>query len=202
MSQAQQAIVIVEVARGKPFPAILHVELDELELIDVEAIWSPERISRLRALRQKGVAAPQHVHWNWAVKALRTANVQAYRSFGIEADGEMQGLMIVRLDGTNSRLNPDRGKPLVYVDFIETAPWNAKEFSSIPRYKGVGVRLIQAAARLSRDEGFGGRLGLHTLSQSVGFYSAACEMTSLGPDSSGLEYLELTVAKAAVLINK
>ena len=91
---------------------------------------------------------------------------------------------------------------IVYVDFIETAPWNAKEYTSTPLYKGVGVRLIQAAARLSIDEGFAGRVGLHTLPQSAGFYANACEMASLGIDSNNLEYLELTAAKAAVLLKK
>jgi hypothetical protein len=106
------------------------------------------------------------------------------------------------LPGKDARLDPDKGKPLVYVDFIETAPWNAKEFTNSPLYKGVGVRLLQAAARLSIDENFAGRVGLHTLPQSAGFYANACEMTSLGVDSTKLEYLELPAAKAAVLIKK
>jgi hypothetical protein len=205
MSQEQEAVVIVERATGNPVSAILHKELEELEIIDAEIAWSPERLQRLRELRQNGVptsSLPQQVHWNWAVKAVHTAGVLAYRSFGIEAAGKMQGLMIVLLTGKNARLDPDKGKPLVYVDFIETAPWNAKEYTSTPLYKGVGVRLIQAAARLSIDESFAGRVGLHTLSQSAGFYANACEMTSLGLDSNHLEYLELTAAKAAVLLKK
>ncbi len=90
----------------------------------------------------------------------------------------------------------------MYVEFVETAPWNAKEFSSTPLYKGIGFRLIQAAARLSVDEQFGGRVGLQSLPQAVGFYANVCEMTSLGPDPNKLEYLELTAAKAAVLLSK
>lgn len=205
MSQAQEAVVIAERATGNAVPAVLHKELEELEIIDAEILWSPERLLRLRELRQNGIpksSLPQQVHWNWAVKAVHIAGVLAYRSFGIEAAGKMQGLMIVLLTGKNARLDPDKGKPLVYVDFIETAPWNAKEYTNTPLYKGVGVRLIQAAARLSIDESFAGRVGLHTLPQSAGFYTNACEMTSLGLDSNNLEYLELTAAKAAVLLKK
>lgn len=205
MSQAQEPVAIIDRATGNPVAAILHKELDELETIDAEIAWSPERLQKLRELRKKGTplnSIPQHVHWNWAVKAVQTAGVLAYRTFGIEAGGKMQGLMIVCLAGRNARLDPDKGKPLVYVDFVETAPWNAKEFTSSPLYKGVGVRMIQAAARLSIDESFGGRVGLHTLPQSAGFYANACEMTSCGMDSNNLEYLELTAAKAAVLIRK
>lgn len=203
MSQAQAVIAIADRATGHPVTAILHTELEELELIDAEIAWSPERLQKLRDLRKNGQNnIPQHVHWNWATKAVQTAGMLAFRSFGIEADGKMQGLMIVCLAGKNARLDPDKGKPLVYVDFIETAPWNAKEFTNSPLYKGIGVRLIQAAARLSIDESFAGRVGLHTLPQSTGFYANACEMTSLGIDSNNLEYLELTSAKAAVLIKK
>jgi len=207
MSQSQETVAIIELATGNPVAAILHKELDELEIIDVETAWSPERLKSLRELRQRGVAAnnlPQHVHWNWAMKAVQFSGVLAYRSFGIEAAGKMQGLMMVCLTGKNARLDPDKGKPLVYVDFIETAPWNAKEFTSTPIYKGIGVRLIQSAARLSIDESFAGRVGLHSLAQSKPFYTNACEMTALGPDTAygNLEYFELTATKAADLLKK
>jgi hypothetical protein len=207
MSQAQQAVAIIDRATGKPVPAVLHTELEELEIIDVEIAWSPERLKKLRELRQNGVpksSLPQHVHWNWALKAVQTSGVLAYRSFGIEAAGKMQGLMIVCLTGKNARLDPDKGKPLAYVEFIETAPWNAKEFTSSPTYKGVGVRLIQAAARSSIGEGFAGRVGLHSLAQSRPFYTTACEMAALGPDAAygNLDYFELTAAKAVELLKK
>jgi hypothetical protein len=207
MSQAQKVETIIERATNSFISAVLHIELDELEIIDVEIAWSPERLQKLRELRENRVpqnSLPQHVHWNWALKAVNTSGVLAYRSFGIEAAGKMQGLMIVCLVGKNARLDPDKGKPLVYVDFIETAPWNAKEFTSSPVYKGVGVRLIQAATRLSIAEGFAGRVGLHSLPQSRPFYTTACEMTALGPDVaySNLEYFELTATKAVELLKK
>lgn len=171
MSQAQVTIAIVERSTGNRVSATLHKELEELEVIDAEITWSPERLWRLRELRLNGVAGnklPQHVHWNWAMKAVQTAGVLAYRTFGIEADGKMQGLMSVCLTGYNARLDPDKGKPLVYVDFLETAPWNSKEFSNAPTYGGIGLRLIQAATRLSIDESFAGRVGLQSLPQSGG----------------------------------
>jgi len=57
--------------------------------------------------------------------------------------------------------------------------------------------MMQAAARLSGDEGFSGRVGLHSLPQSRPFYTSVCEMQALGPDPSyhHLEYFELTAAK-------
>jgi hypothetical protein len=205
MSQAQEVVEIIDRQTGKSVSATLHLGLDELELIDVEIDWAPVRLQALRDLRAKRVTTiPQHVHWNWAVKAVKHSNLIAYRSFGIEADGKMQGLMMMLLAGKTARLAPDIGRPLVYIDFVETAPWNAKEFTASPIYKGVGVRLVQAAARLSVDEGFKGRVGLHSLPQSRQFYTVACEMHALGPDSGyhNLEYFELTVSKAADLLKK
>jgi hypothetical protein len=110
MSQAQEAVAIIDRATGNPITAILHKELDELEMIDAETVWSPERLRALRELRQKGVAAnslPQHVHWNWALKAAQTSGMLAYRAFGSEFGGKMQGLMLVCLAGHNARLEPD-----------------------------------------------------------------------------------------------
>jgi len=207
MSSAQENIAIIERATGNPVTAILHKELEELEIIDVEIDWALLRLRALKTMRQKGVPAtsiPQHVHWNWAVKAIQHSTTLAYQTYGIEAAGKMQGLMMVCLAGYNARLDPDKGKPLLYIDYLETAPWNAKEFTSAPIYKLVGLRLAQVAARTSVQEGFSGRVGLHSLPQSRPFYTGSCEMQALGPDASysSLEYFELTAAKAADLLNK
>lgn len=63
---------------------------------------------------------------------------------------------------------------------------------------------MQAAARLSRDEGYAGRIELHSLPQSKPFYTGACEMQALGadPNYQNLEYYELTAAKAAEFLKK
>ena len=64
----------------------------------------------------------------------------------------------------------------------------------VPRFGGIGIRLIQAAVRLSRDEEMGGRIGLHSLPQAEVFYRDTCGMTSLGrdPDCDDLLYFEMT----------
>lgn len=207
MSQSQKAVTIVDCATGQSVPAVLRPELGEVEIINVESAWSPARLQKLAELRQNGVpkeSLPQHVHWNWAMKALHTSGGLAFRSLGVEAAGKVQGLMTVRLAGKYARLDPDRDKELVYIDFVEVAPWNAREFTDSPIYKGVGFRLVQAAARLGIAEGFAGRVGLHSLPQSKLFYANACEMTALGPDAvhNDLEYFELTAAKAVELLKK
>jgi hypothetical protein len=207
MSQSKMAVTIIDVATGNLVKAMLHEGLDDVEVIDVEISWGPKRLRAMRDMLKNGVDPadlPQHVHWNWALKTLRNAGMLTFRSFGIKAARRMQGLMLVDLSSKFAQLDPDKGKPLVYVDYVETAPWNAREFTSSPAYKGVGVRLIQAAARCSIGEGFSGRIALHSLPQSRPFYTGACEMTVLGPDANygNLEYFELPAAKAAALVQK
>ena len=189
---------LVERASGRTIPAVLHEDLDELRLIDVEIEWSPIRLRSLRQMIAAGqTTIPQHVHWNWAVKAVQN-RLLAYRTLGIEAAGKMQGLMMVILTGHLTRLAPDRNKPLVYVEFLETAPWNSREFTETPSFKGVGTRLIEAAVRLSHDEGYSGRVGLHSLPQASRFYVEGCGMTDLGPDRNyhDLPYLESPASRS------
>jgi len=188
-----------EGGKGEPVEAILHTDLNTLQLVDAEIVWSRGRLLGLRRLIECGALQfPQHVHWNWGQKAISVFPLLAYRFLGIEVEGMMQGLMMACLEGS-ARLDPDKGKPLVYVEYLETAPWNAREFTDTPRFKNVGVRLMQAAARLSVDEGFAGRVGLHSLEQTKAFYAGPCGMQSLGPDGD-YEYFELTAAQATKLL--
>src|SRR5947209_6921117 len=176
---SQETITIIDRSTNQPVEAVLETDLDGVRLVDAEIEWAPERLRALRRLMTQGTPGqpvPEHVHWNWAVKGLKTQQLLAYSSLGIEREGKFQGLMMVCLTGHLARLDPDKGKPLVYVEFVETAPWNAKEFTATPTYKGVGVRLMQAAVRLSVDEGFAGRVGLHSLPQSKPFYAGTCTM--------------------------
>ena len=86
------------------------------------------------------------------------------RAIGIEY-GEMQGLMMADESGHTTRLAPDFGQPLVYVDYVEAAPWNVRRANPIPRFQNVGLHLVRAAVILSRRLGFAGRVGLHSLPQ-------------------------------------
>jgi hypothetical protein len=80
------------------------------------------------------------------------------------------------------------GGHVVYVDYVESAPWNLKGTVVSPRFLGVGTVLIAEAVRLSLEMGLGGRVGLHSLPQAEPFY-ARCRMTRVGPDPS---YYDLT----------
>jgi hypothetical protein len=108
----------------------------------------------------------------------------------------MQGLMLVITDGRFARVVPDTGKPMVYVDYVQNAPWNNEDLVDKPRFGGVGSFLIEGAMRLSMDMTFGGRLGLHSLKSSEGFYDklglARVEIERYDRHALGLWYFEWT----------
>jgi hypothetical protein len=122
------------------------------------------------------------------------------KSFAIECNGDTQGLMIVSLLKL-SRIEATKGKPLVYIDFLETAPWNRDSLAE-PRFRGVGSVMLAVAIQLSLDEGFHGRIGLHSLPQSEAWYSKR-GMTNFGPDPHyphNLTYFEMMESQASAHI--
>lgn len=141
----------------------------------------------------------QHGHWDWRGKVAACSSNLSLQSFAIECTGKTQGLMIVNTM-KRCRLPGQSNQHLVYVDYLEAAPWNRGLLTSNPQYKGVGTVLIAAAIQLSIDEGNQGRIGLHSLPQADTFYRDRCGMTDLGPDASypkfPLRYFEMTEAQA------
>ena len=116
--------------------------------------------------------------------------------------GKLQGIMKVESVGHVCRLPMQQGKPLIYIDYLEVAPWNVKlimeALGKPTKYGAVGTRLIEAAVRQSIEEGFKGRVALHSLSTSERFYREVCKMTPVGRDSGkqNLLWCEFTPEQA------
>ena len=96
------------------------------------------------------------------------------------------------------RLPEQVDKALVYVDYVEVAPWNLKTLAAAlgekPVYNAVGSRLVEAAVLKSKEEDCKGRVGLHSLPITELFYRKVCGMTPVGRDSAkqNLLWLEYT----------
>jgi len=189
---------IIDRRTGRPILARLVDDLSANNVNDVEELWTESRISGALRLQQSGQAVPEHWHWDWRRKSSKL-RLLAYQCFGIECENVMQGLMMTSTAKYSARLAPDNGKPIVYVEYLEAAPWNVTPIVDEPRFGGVGLRLFECAVRYSHAEGFYGRVGLHSLPQSETFYLGKCGMTSLGPDPlmQNLGYFELTRTQAA-----
>lgn len=193
---------------GQPESAELWDAITEKQLADWEGEWVPELLKALQRLRRAGVERrhwPQSRHWDWRRKTEALQGMLSNPGFSIVCADLTQGMMFVDTTTKRCRLDSQKGKDLVYVSFVENAPWNRKELLfDPPRYRGVGTILIRAAIELSKQEEFKGRIGLHSLPQSNGFYANSCGMTDLGADQEyqGLRYFEMTPDQAEAFIVK
>ena len=176
-------------ATGQLAPADLCDEITDQHLDLWETSWQPAMDAHCAGLPRD--AEPEDSEWNWRANAKIWRRLATFRSFAVVCNGELQGLMVVR-DTLNAA-----GMPIIYVELLATAPWNRPEISRPPRYRGTGRVLIAAAVTLSRAEGYGGRIGLHSLPAAEPFYRNKCGMTDLGMDAAkGMVYFEMSEAQA------
>ena len=200
-------IHLFNVERAEPEVAELWHGITEQQLADWEGEWVPELFKAIQRLKRSGVERrhwPQSRRWDWRRKVEAIQEMLANPSFSIVCDGLTQGMMIVDTVKGRCRIDSQEGRHLVYVAFVENAPWNRAELFDSPRYRGVGSILIRTAVALSEDLEFNGRIGLHSLPQANDFYANTCGMTDLGadPDYGGLRYFEMTSEQARDFVAK
>lgn len=199
---------LLNMERGEPEEAELWDAITERQLADWEGEWVPELFKAIQRLNRAGVERhhwPQSRHWNWRMKTEELMGMLAWSSFSLVCDDLTQGMMIVDTTTKRCRIDSQRGRNLVYVAFVENAPWNRKDLFDAPQYRGVGTTMIRAAIAQSEELGFHGRVGLHSLPQANDFYANTCTMTDLGadPDYEGsLRYFEMTPEQARAFITK
>ena len=169
-------------------------------LLAVEKEWNPFRAKLKQELIAAGVPRtdwPESLHWSWARKVPELKLLES-SGFALDFDAKCQGLMLTKTASYVSVLEP--GKPLVYIDYLESAPWNWN-VAALKRkgdFRGVGSVLFAIAIRQSLEESFHGRVGLHALPQAESFYAGACRMTDLGsdPHKQNLHFFELSRKEA------
>jgi hypothetical protein len=184
---------------------LLHMRLTEEQIYAAQAEWEPVRKLAIERLHKQGIPfeeLPKHWGWDWTRKISRLGD-PIFGFYGIEYEGKMQGMLEVAKEGYLSKLPTQKDKPLVYVKYIETAPWNNRILEPNPKLSGVGARLMAAAMDLSIEEGYTGRLGLHSLpgakkGEPEWFYQTVCRMEPIESERNkeGLLYFELTPEKA------
>ncbi len=191
---------LLDRSAGQLVEAVLVEDVSRAELVEAHIDWQPHRLEALKRAAEGRGKWPEHWHWDWSQKAEKLKFL-AYRCFGVEYGGQMQGLMMVSTIGRRARISTEGGKPVLYIEYIESAPWNLRDLTENPRFSGVGVALLEAAIGLSLREGMGGRIGLHSLPQSEAFYGRYME--DLGIDSNRdekLRYFEMTPEQARAFI--
>jgi hypothetical protein len=173
--------------------------ITDAQVSDWEKLWKPgaqELRGQVRELDLDPDSKVETSYWNWGEKVEAIEGLLSSACFSVVAEGITQGLMI--LDYLQScQLPEQKGLPLVYISYIEVAPWNQKPIASIvPQFTGVGSLLMRAAIEASRANEFSGRVGLHSLRRSENWYRHKCGMTALGQQKQGLRYFEITPEQA------
>ncbi len=181
--------------------------ITEKQLGDWEGEWLPELFKSVQKLHRAGVARrhwPQSRHWNWRKKTEALQGMLAQPGFSIVCNGMTQGMMILDTVMKRCRIEQQKGKEIVYVDFVENAPWNRPDLHDPALYRGVGSVMINAAIAQSKELEFKGRIGLHSLPQANSFYANTCGMSDLGMDANyqNLRYFEMTSEQAEAFIAK
>jgi len=196
---------LLDGATAQMVDAQLWDAITEQQLSDWENEWMPALRAAVERMHTAGLERdqfPQSSHWNWRRKVEHFKDLLANPCFSVVCQGMTQGMMILdTLHG--ARLASQHRKPIIYVEYLENAPWNRRhQLGDQPRFCGVGSLLMRAAIELSREEGFKGRVGLHALPQSIHFYVNHCGMVDLGADASyqNLRYLEMTSEQADAFV--
>jgi hypothetical protein len=196
-------VFLRDVATGGIVDAELVCGIGVPHLLDWHKAWQPELGAIKATLYEQGVPReqwPQSGHWRWPEK-VEQANLLGFETFCVTAGGMTQAMMRVDVTSRESRLPGSEGRPLVYVDYLEVAPWNQKIVGMPRRYRGAGQILMVAAAALSVEQEFKGRVGLHSLPQSEDFYRGM-GMVDFGPDEEvygKLSYFEMAADVAQAL---
>ena len=205
-------VQIVDLARGATVDAELFDDVTVDHFVQTQLQWRPLVVEATKRMLARGVppeVQPRHWHWNWENKGDQLGQFNL-SFFGIECAGELQGLMKVDLAKYSARIPTQKGAELAYIDYLEVAPWNhreiATELGGTRRYATIGWNLFAAAVQLSRQVGFDGRVGLHSLPhpQTEQFYQKTCKMLPLERDSAkeNLLYFETTPELAELFISE
>lgn len=191
--------------------ALVEAELwdaiTDKNLADWEAEWRPETEKLLKELNREGIETglwPQSRHWDWRAKTVEIQERITNQCFSVVCENQTQAMMITELTH-RAKIESQKNAHLVYVEFLEAAPWNRSELIARPtRFGGCGSILVKAAIEYSIAEGFEGRIGLHSLPQANDFYGNKLKMTDLGADSryQNLRYFEMTQEQAKRFISE
>lgn len=189
--------------------ATLFRHLGPSDLVAAEGEWRPVRAGLIARQRREGRhGGTEHGHWDWS-REEKTEAVEAGRTLvvGIDFEGSCQGLMAVFTTPRPSRswlpvVGSLLRRPVVYVDYLETAPWNNSGLTRPggPRFGSVGTQLLMEEVRLGIETGQDGRVGLHALPQAAPFDLHRGMRLRVRSDwrYHGLPYFEYTAREARV----
>ena len=164
------SIQLIRCSDGQLVDAQLS-ELAERHLEDFDQMWRSQLIE----------LSAEDKFWDWAFKKRIALTRSGYESYAIEWDNETQGLIALETQYHRVQIDSARGQRLVYIQALASAPWNRRNTRVQRQFSGIGALLLNFARRRSKQLGYGGRVGLHSIASAEGFYDDL-NMMNLGPD--------------------
>ncbi len=196
-------VFIIDAATDAPVEVELRDDLTADVLLDVEDQWAPARLdirTKLTALVVPRQSWPESLHWDWGRKSLRLAfgDPDDFRIMALRRQTVWEAAAVTLCKNQVGQLAPDAGRPLVYVDYLEAAPWNwTVDKVQTRKFKATGSVLLRAAVEQSYAKGWDGRVGLHALPQAASFYlNQGLQFVKNDPNKQNLPYYELSAAEA------
>ncbi|MCY4642015.1 MAG: hypothetical protein OXC41_04885 [Gammaproteobacteria bacterium] len=188
----------------------VYGQISEDELNSIEIDWRPifekqqaavsieyhssdnyDKLNIQQLVNEYGIPDLQ---WDWRKKLQSSPNSNSHKTFFLKCDGEKKIEAAMQVDLTRTcHEKTQRNQHMVYIEFLAAAPWNRKQIVNPPKLLRVGTLMLSVAVSLSHDLDWNGRVGLHSLSPSEGFYKK-CYMHDLGIDHhyGNLRYFEFT----------
>lgn len=139
-------------------------------------------------------------NWNWDYKLRLATTEERFEAYVVEQDNVVHGVVLIETQWHRSQLNYgeattlENRQPLVYVEYLASAPWNRRSLEDPPFFTGIGGVMLAFARQRSVALGYGGRVGLHSLPHAEAFYRRY-NMPNYGPDpeKDGLVYFEYNI---------
>lgn len=206
----QQAYSVSPLLRGQTeerFEAQICDTDIEQSMSDWNDYWFPLNRKFNEMLKESNADLtkwPQSLHWDWEAKLRRVEASEHLKSFSVICDSKTQAVVIVDLS-KRCVLSGQKDETLVYIDYIETAPWNRLSIMGLkPEFRGCGLLLIRQSVEYSIDCSFKGRIGLHSLPQSETLCADRIGMTDLGIDQDyqNLRYYEMTPEQSSNFLKR
>jgi hypothetical protein len=160
-------IVYLRDQSGSRFEAQLRSDLDYSRTAAADREWT--RVKRSFRL-SPGAGLSESHEWNWQDKFLQRRDDHLF--LAIECEGEIQGLLQLSTIPRPSHRERQSGAATLYIEHVETAPWNQALYSpsGLGRFRAVGYNLIAAVAAESAAFGCDESLSLHSLPDAEAFY--------------------------------
>lgn len=214
MTPAPEYCFAVQDTRGDAFELEIHPH-DERAKSHFQSVWqrlsaTVEAMHKLEQQPLPGWAKWQP--WKWCDD--KSMAHQPRQKFVAWCGSNQAGFLNVWAGHDSAH---ESGKKTLYIEHVGVAPGNLDTVLWSRRYKKVGTALMAYAVKLSREQGFDGRLALHAADDAaLGFYRVLNRMTGglfhpeqkgiVGPTPHGprndpaLTYLETTVVGAERLL--